>query len=670
MSRNKKKKKIAGQNLSLSERLERHWKNEKWEAFFSLYMRDREQSDRGPWADRFPDALYNCLTAALFLHRNYDGARQVAEIMLSERSLGPDGDTLRTCAKTALALINIKEGGIARLPEEEGLGIALPAPYGELRRKLEEGFAPVRRGRRKQAASNPLVEKLAKQFDALPSAKNSGPYNSFLKTAEALLAETEKTESAWIFKAVRDIASIMRDVARGVPEIRDPSGITSYISSSGYPLRTGCPALLALWEYMCKLGGLKFGGSWENAARAARMSLVFNEEFSPAYEKLMATGSPGENLPVAAERHYYGWTEQERFILIFLAVSGQTRDNDFLTNIPTKTLIRWFKTLGDIGGRRRSEGAWPMTVRLAFESLILSDEASRAELFARESLPFESMTVPTIITMLLYCPRIFGLMKDRLKSRLPMSLDDRDETVLEEYLPDMLFPVPALAAISGLLDKNGRHSFFKSVFIAQIRCDLDRVLASESHVPTLWSAMSRSHIELFAEKLREDSKAWAFFQLCLGQKQMTLSSDPSKIAAFFAPRPSEDPFLTSLLSLFLMTWPGVPAEFLLRLFEDSLDGHEQVKQWKMIPKVISRIHSPEDRKNIARGVSQILKRRYRNRRVLGLDAAISDLRSLEKGGKLPERHDRRPGAFDGIDFDGLDLDKEDIMEIIKRIIKR
>jgi hypothetical protein len=59
LSRNKKKKKITGQNLSLTERLERHWVNEKWESFFSLYMRDRDASERGPWAARFPDALYN-----------------------------------------------------------------------------------------------------------------------------------------------------------------------------------------------------------------------------------------------------------------------------------------------------------------------------------------------------------------------------------------------------------------------------------------------------------------------------------------------------------------------------------------------------------------------------------------------------------------------------------
>ena len=188
MSRNKKKKKIAGQNLSLTERLERHWTNEKWEAFFSLYMRDRDASERGPWVARFPDALYNCLTAALFLHKNYDGARLVAEMMISERALGPDDGVLRECAQTALDFINIREGRLNR-PAGEGRGVALPEPYEELRRKLADEFAPPKRGRKRKEVSNPTVEKLAKQFKALPNAKNSGMYTSFLKTAEALVSE-------------------------------------------------------------------------------------------------------------------------------------------------------------------------------------------------------------------------------------------------------------------------------------------------------------------------------------------------------------------------------------------------------------------------------------------------------------------------------------------------
>jgi hypothetical protein len=329
LSRNKKKKKkIEGQNLSLSERLGRHWANEKWETFFSLYMRDREASERGPWASKFPDGLYNCLTASFFLHKNYDGARQVAEMMMSERMLGPDDEVLRECARTVLDFVNIREGRLNCLSGVNEHGVTLPEPYLELRQKLADEFAPLKRGRKRKAISRPLVEKLAKQFKTLKNAKNIGPYSSFLKTAEALLSETEGTPSAEIFGAVCDIASMMREIARGASDVNNPPNVIPHLRYGKYPLRTSHPALLTLWEYMCEQGGRKFGERWENAARVSRMSMInSNEEFKPAYDKLMTNkyNSPDEDLPIAAERYYDGWTEQERFVLILLIVSVGTK---------------------------------------------------------------------------------------------------------------------------------------------------------------------------------------------------------------------------------------------------------------------------------------------------------------------------------------------------------
>jgi hypothetical protein len=120
--------------------------------------------------------------------------------------------------------------------------------------------------------------------------------------------------------------------------------------------------------------------------------------------------------------------------------------------------------------------------------------------------------------------------------------------------------------------------------------------------PVLWISMSQSHIALFAENLSEDSYAAAFCRLCLGCKPMSLSDDTSLIAAFFSSSPEQSIF-NATLSLFLMTWPGVSTEFVLRLFEYSLDEHERIDEWDSIPKIISKIQNPNDRKDVARGVS-------------------------------------------------------------------
>jgi hypothetical protein len=652
LSRNKKKKKIAGQNLSLTERLARHWDNEKWESFFTLYMRDRGASERGPWAARFPDALYNCLSATLFLHKNHDGARQVAEMMLAERALGSDDAVLRECARTVLDFLNIREGKSNHPSEREGRDIVIPEPYGELRRKLEDAFThPKRRGKGKDI-SNPTVEKLAKQFKALPSAKNNTPYTSFLNTAEALASETDKSGSAVIFRTVRDIASIMREVARGSLGFNDPSHVIRRFNSKDYPIRTIHPALLTMWEYMCGLGGRKFGERWENAMRAGRMSVVFmGEEFKPAYDKLINAGEnfssvSGPNLPITAERNFDGWTEQERFILIFLAVSAYLTRNgpDFFDGIPANTILRYFKTLGELGGRIRSEGAWPQTVRFVFEKIAVRG-AGYFDLMIGEDLPYECMTAVTIILMVLYSPHTLKFLKDKLKSRLPLELSVSDMNALDNFFPGVVFSVPVLAAASDLLDREGKEIFFKFVLMSVIRTDISRTLEA-AHRPALWNSVSKSHFALFLENLPDDSFAAAFCRLCVGQKPMSLSGDTSLIAAFFSSRP-ENSLFNSTLSLFLMTWPGVSAEFLLRLFELSLDEHEQIDEWQAIPKIISKIQNPNDMKNIALGISRILKRRYRYNMSADVRRAVKYLGALEKSARLPEEDDDFLDDFDG-----------------------
>jgi hypothetical protein len=654
VSRNKKKKKIAGQNLSLSERLERHWNGEKWETFFSLYMRDREVSERGPWAAKFPDALYNCLTTVLFLHKNYDGARQIAEMMLSESSLGPDGDILRACARIAIDFMDIRAGKSNRPSGDEWRGIALPAPYEELRRKLAEEFAQVHRGRKKKEILNPTVEKLSKQFKALQSAKNIGPYNSFLKSAATLLAEAHGTASEPIFRAVGEMALTMREIAHSTSDARNPLYLVPRRDDKSYPLRTSHPALLTLWEYTCKLGGRKFGDTWESAARAARMSVInSNEEFRPAYNKLMSIGnSSGAELPIAAERYYDGWTEQERFILIFLAVSEQMRKTEgFFEDIADSTALRWFKTLGEIGRRRRSEGAWPMTVKKAFERLIIASDVRYVKLMEREDLPFEYMTTPTIIAMFLHYPRIKKAIMDKLKSHLPLSVNDSDEKTLDDFFPGMVFPVPTLRSASEMLDRRGNEIFFKSILMSIISTDISRMLERHSSRPPLWNSVSQAHIALFAENLPKDSQAAAFCHLCLGQKHMSLSDDTSKIASFFASRPDDNHFNASSLSLFLMTWPGVPAEFLLRLFERSIEGHEHIGEWHVIPVMIAKIQGTDERKSVAQGVSRILKRRYRGKMNAELKRAVNALGALGMSGELPENYDGEYDDFDDHNFD-------------------
>ena len=61
--------------------------NGKWEHFTALYLRDREASDRTPWAGRLGDALYNCLTKTLFVQKDSAAALELAHLLRAERDL-------------------------------------------------------------------------------------------------------------------------------------------------------------------------------------------------------------------------------------------------------------------------------------------------------------------------------------------------------------------------------------------------------------------------------------------------------------------------------------------------------------------------------------------------------------------------------------------------------
>jgi hypothetical protein len=241
-------------------------------------------------------------------------------------------------------------------------------------------------------------------------------------------------------------------------------------------------------------------------------------------------------------------------------------------------------------------------------------------------------------------------------------VNDEDEATLNNFFPGMVFSVPEFEAASELLDRRGKEVFFESALMSIIRSDVSRVLDPENLNPILWNSMSQRHIALFAANLPEDSQAAAFCRLCLGRKPMGLSDDPSKIAAFFSSRPVKDVLETAALSLFLMTWPDVSVEFLLRLFERSLEGHERMDEWATIPKIVSKIWSLESRKAVARGIALILKRRYGNRMDAGLRSAVGALGVLEKSGRLPENYGDEP--------DGFGFDEKIVFKMLKRMFEK
>ncbi|MDR1048365.1 MAG: hypothetical protein LBL51_01315, partial [Synergistaceae bacterium] len=110
MAKNDKKK--PQQNLSLKERLEKHWNNRNWSAFTSLFLRDREASMRTPWASRWDDALYNALTSAFFVEKDLESAAVTLDFIRAEQGISGISPLLCDCADVVSDFLNAHENGV------------------------------------------------------------------------------------------------------------------------------------------------------------------------------------------------------------------------------------------------------------------------------------------------------------------------------------------------------------------------------------------------------------------------------------------------------------------------------------------------------------------------------------------------------------------------------
>ena len=219
----KKDKRKPQQNLSLKERLEKHWNNRNWAAFVSLFMRDRGASMRTPWASQWDNALYNCLTNAFFVEKDFKSAEMVLYLIRSERGISGVSPLLCDCADVVSDFLQARESGIAVKPSRLLAEANLPPSYLLLRQEFAS-FASVKIKKSPQNEAETLVKKLATQYGKLERAKTAIPYMTWLKIAEELKKVTKDMECADVFCAVHAIVALVHKLFltwKGENQLRD-----------------------------------------------------------------------------------------------------------------------------------------------------------------------------------------------------------------------------------------------------------------------------------------------------------------------------------------------------------------------------------------------------------------------------------------------------------------
>lgn len=656
MSKKKKhaKNKASIQNAPLGERLAKHWNLGRWEAFITLYNRNREASAATRWGTLLGDALYNALTRALFVDSSIEDARFAAEQILGERDLGPENEMLRACAALALDYAAVRAGNAIRLTPLPK-GIALPEPYQQLRRGIAEIISA--KGPANEEGASALVKKMWRQFGAFRPGIGITPYTNFWKTAQELEELMKDSPAAATFTAVRAIAELLREIHRAESRSAGTRDIVEFARSRALgeiaPNQTH-PVVIGLWNYLCEAGGERYGPEWASAARALQIHFAAGlDRLKTAFGALEPYKITPMGIEVLWEK--FDWTDAERFVLLF-AEAPRLCDEIAAEHGPEalRRAVRLFERASEIGLRWRPERPWPEAVRFAFSQTVRRDGYALAEILTKKHLPYRSMHASDLLFLIINEPALRKPIENALAGHLPLALDEEWAEETAEMLLACEVSAANLRRIARYLSVDAYRSLL-AVWVGEL-VSLSAGTAFDGSQLSLspWSDLTDEHFAVICENLPPDSPAGCFCRLCLGAARFEISDDPALWEAFFSSlRDAESAFGLDFFTLFI-SWHDVPLGFLLRLADVAIIPgihHIDIDYWMDLVRLIAE---RKDAASIAtKLVSHLEDIPKRDRRKYS--QILSPLRALAAGRKPQIK--RRAPIFDLAGFDAEALEK-------------
>jgi hypothetical protein len=667
----KKKSKAAPQrNLSLRDRLAGHWENGKWENFITLYLRDREASDRTPWAGRLGDALYNGLTKTLFQQKDPDTALDLALLLQAEAGRVPE--LVTDCARVALDFLERRKNpaaGLSPLSDEA----ALPQPYARLRAALAALAAPraaakpgPTRGRPRRNPAEPSARqpgldgvkpvrgpaaKLASRFAALGRETGLTPCSNFFKAASELEELTAGSASAPLFRGLRAVASLLRDLQR---KNRDRSGLWRNLEVLGqspefadFKAAPPHPALLWLWGFFCDRGQAKFGRDWAAAARV--MPLMMTKNFSPeltrAFKLVTSAETSRSKLlwAAAAERSAWPWPDQERYLLAAFSLHAQADPDSKAVSLPgdlAQAVAGWLGRLSEIGGRRRSGRPWPPVMADVFQTLLLYRGETLAGHLTDLVLPYADLPAPALAHLIVRAPSLREPIRRALQARRrwPLTFTPEQRSITADDLAVDVPPDPAFQILKEAAGPEDYADILEQMVETAVESSAVRLTSTRaarfSLLPwdDLWAVRAT-----VASDLPEDGPARTFIGLVRDRR--TLTEEPGGLSKLFeglarrAARLERYAFSGNLFIL-LTTWPGVSGPTLVRLFDLARPFFFTTGLWPKAAGALAAVPHSDRRQSVAAGVAGLL--RQSARRHPGQRPALKAFEALAAGRPLPQ----------------------------------
>ncbi|MDR2529177.1 MAG: hypothetical protein LBD04_09210 [Synergistaceae bacterium] len=553
----------------MRERLEKHWNNRNWPAFTSLFMRDKEASTRTPWVSRWGDALYNHLTAALFVDKDFQSTETLLALIRSEDKI-LFSSSLRDCADVAADYLYARKNAsyvLSPLRDES----RLPSPYTVLRGGLLSSAACKPKTRKADKSKGlVLVEKLAAQYSKLARAKMATPYTTWLKIAEQLEESAQGTRSANTFRAVRAIVALVREIFRkgkGENALRDVNDLARHPLFRAIPGGQTHPGVAALWDFFRRVGRQKYGEEWGNTACVLRFSFMESnletEQLKLLYERLMKKNDDFSMREMLRDIMNAQWTEQERYILsVLYVVDFDPYESDALE------FDQFFKSLEEVGriGRKwRPQAPWPALIRESFQKVVL--RIPPRLLLSVQRLPYEAMSAPTLVHLAMIDGKGMENIMKSIVPLLPLRFTKEESAFMVESFLEERPSHRNLRLVRSLLTQVGYAALLTEWVNALVEKGEIEVLNDVPVSRQTWANMSRELMEELTSVLPPSSVEGCLCHLRLGVKPRCLSNDPEKVEAFFRALPSNSPLGTRLLPS-LLTWSEVDPLFIVRLFKE------------------------------------------------------------------------------------------------------
>jgi len=645
-----KHKKHQQKNMSLKERLAKHWGNRNWDNFVSLFLRDREASMRTTWANSLNAALYNSLTQALFVDRNFQNAVNTLALIETERSSFKIPDWLADCADVASDFLKARNNTFLNELTPLKAESDLPANYASLRKGMLSFISPSKKERKAQkneAAS--LVDKFADQFSKLKGAKTTARYTTILKTTELLVNMSKGTGNESIFQAIHAIIVLIREIHRtgkGENTLRDPKCFLESNLFQNIPYCQTNPAVRALWEFFCRAGERKYGVEWGEAARIFQLSFIVDKSqntLKTQYLKLikLEPESPA-NLMQDIIRSSSNWTEQELYIINSILVATFDCDEELGYSLDMQ-FLNAFDTLTRIGRKWRPEAPWTNNIRNRFNEL-LNEFPINIITSTIKDIPYDLVSPYALVMLSLMDAEQLRAIEKNASKRLPLRLNEEEIYNLEKYAIHEELPRQTVQVIEKLFDRAESVSIMTRIVCRIVMEGAMVAIAGGNPSTQPWNKFSRKGLpEKFAAALPPDNFAGCFCRLCSGVTHNRISNDTSKIEAFFAAMPpgTEKSDYAAHFMAVLLTWHNVPTEFLVRLFKKTffyLDTSKIRRAFFAEPRIdlndlahlIGRMTNKEDRKAVALGILELIRPIGRSKGGYSFKTAIRILeRSLD-----------------------------------------